>query len=621
MPGVIGRAFQLDGSTGYLSTADNPGTLSINSTITISAWVNPAVTKIDNVIIDKTQTGDAANYRFGIHGNKLFFYNGSTAVLSTATIPLDTFTQVALTLDASTNTLKFYINGALDSTQTIGFGGLNAAAVTIGRDIIGRFFQGLIDEVQVYNTILTANQVQVLYSTGVQPAPLLLDSWKGDGNTLDSVGPSTGTTAGDVSYGPGIAGQAFSLGGNGSYVDLGTGSDVTGTGAFAVGAWIKTTADGVIINQRDANNYDGEYYLAVSGGKINWSIFGGGTSEFNFTSNRTVADGQWHYVLAQRLTDGTGQIYIDGFWDSSRSATPEPLGSGFHVYIGEDVRNVYFGSPPGNFVGQIDEVRIYSGALSPAQAQLLANVPSGLSLDQQGGVRPVDGIVDIGAVEYQHGSPSGVDIEVQPVDSVVGQVLSPVTVWVVDAQGRAITDSTQLVTLSIASGPAGAKLEGTTTIQAVNGVATFTDLTVSLAGTYTLRATGGGLAPDQSNPFGIAPADITTDVRIQHGPPRIVRGHGSHGLIQIRQTLHVTSISQHALGGPLAIVLEDLPPGVRLMGATGTYQGNPYIDIMGAHGSQPRHRSLTVSLVFLVAGKSRFLPHRYRFHTRLLQGV
>jgi hypothetical protein len=99
-----------------------------------------------------------------------------------------------------------------------------------------------------------------------------------------------------------------------------------------------------------------------------------------------------------------------------------------------------------------------------------------------------------------------VDIRGQPGGAVVGRPISPaVTVAVVDAHGNTIPTSNQLVTLSIASGPAGAVLGGTTAVAAVDGVATFRDLTLNLPGTYTLRATGGTLTPDFSNPFTVAP--------------------------------------------------------------------------------------------------------------------
>ena len=80
-------------------------------------------------------------------------------------------------------------------------------------------------------------------------------------------------------------------------------------------------------------------------------------------------------------------------------------------------------------------------------------------------------------------APAGVDIHGQPSNAVAGQPISPaITVAVVDAKGNTITtNNTQLVTLAIASGPAGAKLLGTTTVRAVNGVADFTNLSLSLA--------------------------------------------------------------------------------------------------------------------------------------------
>jgi hypothetical protein len=97
-------------------------------------------------------------------------------------------------------------------------------------------------------------------------------------------------------------------------------------------------------------------------------------------------------------------------------------------------------------------------------------------------------------------SPVGVDIVGQPTNTVLGQAIQPVTVWVVDQSGKLIPGG-EPVTISIYSGPAGAKLIGKTTVQAVGGVATFTGLELSEVGTYTLKVTSPGLTPDISNVF------------------------------------------------------------------------------------------------------------------------
>jgi hypothetical protein len=81
-----------------------------------------------------------------------------------------------------------------------------------------------------------------------------------------------------------------------------------------------------------------------------------------------------------------------------------------------------------------------------------------------------------------------------------------VIVQVVDQFGNVLTtDNTDTITLSIGSNPSGGTLSGTLTLTVTNGVATFSDLSIDLAGLgYTLHATIGGSLPDiDSNPFNI----------------------------------------------------------------------------------------------------------------------
>jgi hypothetical protein len=94
----------------------------------------------------------------------------------------------------------------------------------------------------------------------------------------------------------------------------------------------------------------------------------------------------------------------------------------------------------------------------------------------------------------------------QPTDTAAGQTISPVVVEVVDAFGNVETgDNGDTITLSIGANPSGGTLTGTLTVTVVNGVATFSDLSIDLAGAgYTLHATSGGGLPDiDSNLFNI----------------------------------------------------------------------------------------------------------------------
>jgi hypothetical protein len=95
-----------------------------------------------------------------------------------------------------------------------------------------------------------------------------------------------------------------------------------------------------------------------------------------------------------------------------------------------------------------------------------------------------------------------------PTDTAAGQTLSPVLVAVVDQFGNIVTsDNSDTVTLSLGADPSGgaATLSGTLTVTFVNGVATFSDLSIDTAGAgYTLHASiGGGLPELDSDPFNI----------------------------------------------------------------------------------------------------------------------
>ena len=80
----------------------------------------------------------------------------------------------------------------------------------------------------------------------------------------------------------------------------------------------------------------------------------------------------------------------------------------------------------------------------------------------------------------------------------------PVTVEVVDGAGHRVTTSSAVITVSIAPGTGNGTLHGTTTATAVNGLATFSDLSIDLEGTsYALRASSSGLASKISGTFRI----------------------------------------------------------------------------------------------------------------------
>ncbi len=111
------------------------------------------------------------------------------------------------------------------------------------------------------------------------------------------------------------------------------------------------------------------------------------------------------------------------------------------------------------------------------------------------------------------GAPTQVAFTVNPYDPMtMNEPFAPAPqVAVEDANGVIVNTATDAITLSISNNPSGATLSGTTTQNAVGGLATYPDLSINVQGPgFELEATDGNLVPGFSTPF-----DIIND---QSGP-------------------------------------------------------------------------------------------------------
>jgi hypothetical protein len=104
--------------------------------------------------------------------------------------------------------------------------------------------------------------------------------------------------------------------------------------------------------------------------------------------------------------------------------------------------------------------------------------------------------------------PTQVAFTVQPSAITAGQTMSAVKVAIEDENGVVVTSSAAQVMLAVTGG--GATLGGTTTQTAVNGVATFSNLTVTKAGTWTLTASSPSLTSGTSSSFTVSAAAADT---------------------------------------------------------------------------------------------------------------
>jgi len=136
----------------------------------------------------------------------------------------------------------------------------------------------------------------------------------------------------------------------------------------------------------------------------------------------------------------------------------------------------------------------------PVSGTLLAILVSGCFGGQGSGLVGISG-------NGGNGSNSTPDLGffVQPNSADVGHVMTPpVEVVVRDSVGGTDSSFTGTITISLASNSTSASLSGTTVVRPVNGIASFGNLAIDKAGTYTLQASTSGATSIVSNAFTIS---------------------------------------------------------------------------------------------------------------------
>jgi len=181
---------QFNGASSDMTVYNLPVFISSTNRVTFSMWVNPKIA--DGWLARKTQSGVMDLGLRLISGNKPQFtaYNVGTPyyVTSANAIQNKIWTFITGTYDGSY--LRMYINGVQDaSLAATGNIADVVRLMTIGESGSTAYFNGSISNIQVYNTSLSANQVQALYLEGIGGAPMKLQNlvgwWPLNGNSND----------------------------------------------------------------------------------------------------------------------------------------------------------------------------------------------------------------------------------------------------------------------------------------------------------------------------------------------------------------------------------------------------------------------------------------------------
>jgi uncharacterized repeat protein (TIGR01451 family) len=199
--GIVGNAFGFDGSSSFVEVPDGPGTLSFGNPgqeFSIDAWikVQPGDESGVRPIVDKRNEigGRVAGYQLYLRDGKLSFQLADASVSnpicdvnpnppspttsctnyeSTANVANGQPHHVAVTVErtGASPRVRLYVDGALVFTGPTRIHANNNASLLIGRNnpavsFAGQFFKGVIDEVEIFNRVLTQQEIQDIYNAG-----------------------------------------------------------------------------------------------------------------------------------------------------------------------------------------------------------------------------------------------------------------------------------------------------------------------------------------------------------------------------------------------------------------------------------------------------------------------
>jgi hypothetical protein len=400
--GKFGKGLKFNGTSSYVNI---PTGTALGRNFTMSAWIKltslpsvvqtaviKAISNINSYAILEMDTTPKLVYELRDDSDA----NGGHAAGgggTGATLSLNKWYHIALTIDRTTNKATIYLNGIQNSVKDISAAPLPVQSYV---NLIGKhigYFPGYIDEVQVYNYARTPAQIAWDYNHGGPIAWYKMDECQGStihdssGNAFDgtlNLGASGQTTAGNCytnastpwyTGAAGVFNSSLNFDATDDYVDIPDSTSLAPS-TLSLSAWIAW--DGTRYSAASTKNWaaviskgsssTGEYTLLMNRDSAN------STNQLSFYVNGSQAatytptlDTKWHYVTA--VYDGTNAyIYLDGQLKNTTAYTATISHASNTLRIGEQSTGTAY--PWG---GQIDDARVYGYPLTASQVAVIYN--------------------------------------------------------------------------------------------------------------------------------------------------------------------------------------------------------------------------------------------------------
>lgn len=388
--GRYAGALDLNGTSGSWATVADSATLDLTNAMTLEAWVKPRTRSGWRTIIMKEFGADWQSYALygaadpyagsGTGGEPVGFVN-SSGTRGPAPLPLNAWSHLALTFDGVTQ--KLYVDGNLvasraSTTQAqVGTGALRIG----GNAMWGEHFDGLIDDVRIYDRAISAAEVATDRTTpvgGTTPQPVPgpqpiaaygFEETSGATTADSSSFNGSGTISGATRIAAGKKGRALDFDGTNDRVIVADAPQLRMTGDMTLSAWVKPDKVSqwrtVLLKENTASAFQ-DYALYAAADP--YQEVGQYNEPAGFISGLGVrgpklTTGAWSHLAF--VFDGSSEkLYINGTLAGSRvfeGYEPQvPSGAGPLSIGGNGLWGEWFD-------GAIDEVRLFDSALTATQ--------------------------------------------------------------------------------------------------------------------------------------------------------------------------------------------------------------------------------------------------------------
>lgn len=377
--GIASKAYSFNGSSDYIST---PSVSITGNSFSASAWFK------------STSAGDKKIISTGANKNLLQVWTSGAMRIcvngcTVGTINVsDSLWHFAVVVGDATS-IRLYLDG--NSTPEITQTALGATAIggviNFGRDVstTSYYYTGSIDEPRIYNRVLSTTEIATMYKSygsqlggGALSQNLSLSSglvgyWPlNNGNAKDATpyrNNGTVTAATLTTDRNSRANSAYNFNGSSAVIDTGMSMRLD---KFTWSLWINSSSNGggartPISTTRDCCGvYNGFSFEHAGYGGPHYVLWHNGTATA-LQAGTTAATGTWTHFAG--TYDGTTMVlYKDGSQIGTNNTYAGTVGvPSYSLKIGA------CGSGGCKFAGDIDDVHVYSRALSSAEITALYN--------------------------------------------------------------------------------------------------------------------------------------------------------------------------------------------------------------------------------------------------------